>query len=60
MLIGNRVARDFTSLNQLLKSCDIGLSTVMPQRELFSDELLFPNIKTKEDFVLWLEYYKRI
>ena len=59
ILIGSRVARDFTSLNQLLKSCDIGLSTVMAQRELFSDELFFPNIKTKEDFVLWLRILQK-
>tara|TARA_B100000963_G_scaffold360981_1_gene394183 strand:+ start:215 stop:958 length:744 start_codon:yes stop_codon:yes gene_type:complete len=57
--VGNRVARDFTELDQLLKSCDIGLSTVMAQKEIFSDELFFPNLKTKEDFVLWLRILQK-
>ena len=41
-------------LKELLKSCDIGLSTVMIKKShLFTNK--FPNLKTKEDFVLWLK-----
>ena len=28
-IIGQRTARNFTNINDLLKSCDIGLSTVL-------------------------------
>ena len=60
ILIGNRVARDFTSLNQLLKSCDIGLSTVMAQRELFSDELFFSkHKKTRRFCFIWLRILQK-
>ena len=37
----------------LLYSCDIGLSSVMASTKLFDSES-FPNLKTKEDYVLWL------
>ena len=39
----------------MLKSCDIGLSTVVIKKDLISDEIKFPVLKTKEDFVLWLK-----
>ena len=52
---GYRKARDFNNVKDLLKSCDIGLSTVILYKKIFSDQLKFPNIKTKEDFVLWLK-----
>lgn len=42
---------------KLIKSCDIGLSTVMLKKNLMSN-LKFPNLKTKEDYVLWLEIAK--
>ena len=38
----------------LINSCDIGLSTVMISAKLKS-QIIFPNIKTKEDYVLWLK-----
>lgn len=38
----------------LLKSCDIGLSTVILKKELFKNNVKFPKIQTKEDYVLWL------
>ncbi len=41
--------------NKLLKSCDIGLSSVILKKELLKDNLRFANLKTKEDFVLWLK-----
>ena len=50
-------SREAVNLNffDLIKSCDIGLSTVMLKKTIFSEYCKFPNIKTKEDFVLWLK-----
>ena len=42
---------DFSSL---LKSCDIGLSTVVIKKDLFNIDTCFPNLTTKEDYVFWL------
>jgi len=53
-----RKARDFNQISDLLKSCDIGLSTVMLKKELINSECQFPNMVTKEDFVLWLKLLK--
>ena len=54
IIISKRYAKDFLSFKDLIKSCDIGLSTVMiKKRHLFTNK--FPNLKTKEDFVLWLK-----
>ena len=39
---------------ELLKSCDVGLSTVMIKKDLFKKKYKFSNMKTKEDYVLWL------
>lgn len=52
--ISIRRARNFFEIQDLLYSCDIGLSTVILKKNLFSKKFKFPNIKTKEDFVLWL------
>ena len=49
-----RRAKDFSSYKDILKSCDIGLSTVAIEKDIISDELKFVSLKTKEDFVLWL------
>ena len=57
--ISNRIARDFDTFKSLLKSCDIGLSTVIMDKSIFSNDLKFPKIKTKEDFVLWLKVLKK-
>ena len=38
---------------KMLKSCFIGLSTVMISKTL-KNEIKFPNIKTKEDYIVWL------
>jgi len=43
--------------NELLKSCDIGLSSVILKRKLLNN-IKFPELKTKEDFVLWLSLAK--
>ena len=44
--------------DNLLYSCDIGLSTVMIHKTL-KKMIKFPNIKTKEDFILWLKISKK-
>ena len=56
---GYRKAKNFNNLKELLKSCDIGLSTVMIKKILFQKNILFPNLKTKEDYVLWLKLSKK-
>ena len=43
--------------NDLLKKCDIGLSTVIIKSKL-KNIGNFPNLKTQEDFALWLKYLK--
>ena len=58
-ILGNRRARDFYTTRDLLKSCDIGLSTVMLKKEILSTECSFPSLKTKEDFVLWLKILQK-
>ena len=50
-----RNARNFYNFKDLLKSCDIGLSTVILHKSLITETIRFPNLKTKEDFVLWLK-----
>lgn len=45
--------------SDLIKSCDIGLSTVMISANV-AKENLFPNISTKEDYVCWLKIIKKL
>lgn len=56
--IGSRRAKAILNFQSLLKSCDIGLSTVMIEKKIL-DKDIFPSIKTKEDFVLWLKLAKK-
>ena len=42
-----REARNFNNYNELLKSCDIGLSTVVLKKNLFNKICKFTNFKTK-------------
>ena len=51
-IIGKRKAKNFNSYTELLKSCDIGLSTVMIEKNILSKKYQFVELKTKEDFVL--------
>ena len=53
-IVGSRNAKDM-SYKLLLKSCDIGLSTVILKKEIITSKIKFANIKTKEDYVLWLK-----
>ena len=57
--ISIRKARNFFEIKDLLYSCDIGLSTVILKKKLFSNNIKFPKIKTKEDFILWLQILKK-
>jgi teichuronic acid biosynthesis glycosyltransferase TuaG len=57
-IIGFRKARMFSNYKELLPSCDIGLSTVIIKKKIFQNGFKFANLKTKEDFVLWLEVLK--
>ena len=57
-IVGKVKAREKLEYNELLKSCDIGLSSVILKRKLLND-IKFPELKTKEDFVLWLSLAKK-
>ena len=58
-IIGKRIARNFFRLNDLLKSCDIGTSTVIIKKDLINDNVKFASLKTKEDYVLWLKLLEK-
>ena len=58
-IIGKRFAKNFFYYHEILKSCDIGLSSVMLEKDLITSEINFCNLKTKEDFVLWLKILKK-
>ena len=59
-IIGQRRARDLLSINDIIKSCDIGLSTVVLEKNIIvRNKIKFPNLKTKEDFVFWLMLLKK-
>jgi teichuronic acid biosynthesis glycosyltransferase TuaG len=54
-----RIAKLSLNYKNLIKSCDIGLSTVMIKKKLLNSYYKFPNLKTKEDYVLWLKLAKK-
>ena len=58
-VVGIRKAKKLLNFNQLLKSCDIGLSTVVINKKILKN-LKFPSLKTKEDYVLWLTLSKKV
>ena len=47
----------YLGYNDLLKSCEIGLSTVMLKKKIINSHL-FSNLKTQEDFAAWLKITK--
>jgi teichuronic acid biosynthesis glycosyltransferase TuaG len=53
-----RSAKKKLNYNDLLKSCDIGLSTVMIEKSILPKNL-FPKLNTKEDYVAWLKICKK-
>ena len=57
--IKSRKAPSYVDFKKLRNSCDIGLSTVMVRNDIFKNaEYRFANLKTKEDYVLWLKLAK--
>ena len=56
--IGKYIAKKKLSYQQLLNSCDIGLSTVIIKKRILK-KYKFPSISTKEDYVLWLKISKK-
>ena len=58
-ILNVRKARDFNSCKDLIKSCDIGLSTVIIEKAIIKDDIKFVDLKTKEDFVLWLKILQK-
>ena len=59
-IIGQRKARDLLSISEILKSCDIGLSTVIIEKKVITKTgAQFPQLITKEDFVFWLTLMKK-
>ena len=46
------------SYTDLIRSCDIGLSTVLLDANILKENL-FPNISTKEDYICWLNIIKK-
>jgi teichuronic acid biosynthesis glycosyltransferase TuaG len=57
-LIGNQIANKILTYNNLLNSCDIGLSTVVLKKKILLKNR-FSNLRTKEDYVLWLKLSKK-
>ena len=57
-ILGKRIAKNFIKLPELLKSCDIGTSTVVLHKNLINHNIKFASLSTKEDFVLWLRLLK--
>lgn len=55
-VIGKRTAKNL-NFEKLLKSCDIGLSTVVIKKKILK-KFKFAKLKTKEDYVLWLQLAK--
>ena len=58
-ILKKRLAKNFNNVDKLLKSCDIGLSSVIVKKEILNNDCLFADLKTKEDFVLWLNVLKK-
>lgn len=59
IFLGFRRAKTFTSHKQILKNCEIGLSTVILEKNILKKNVKFPSLKTKEDFVLWILILKK-
>ena len=57
--ISSRNAKNKIFFQDLLLSCDIGLSTVILKKSILKKKNNFPNLKTKEDYVLWLLLSKK-
>lgn len=53
-----KIDSKYLSYKDLLKSCEIGLSTVMIKKKIINNNL-FTNLKTQEDFAAWLKIAKK-
>lgn len=58
-IIGFMKAEPNLTFNDLMKSCDIGLSTVFLKKSVIKNKYKFPKIDTKEDYVIWLKIAKK-
>lgn len=58
LIIGQRKAHLMT-FKKMMKSCDVGLSSVILKKNILNKNIKFPNLETKEDFVLWLKITKK-
>ncbi len=58
--IGNFDITKKISHKDLLKSCDIGLSSVVVSKKLINKKKNFCKLRTKEDYFLWLQIIKKI
>ena len=52
-ILSERISPAQLEFNQLIKSCDIGLSSVILKKTIIKN-FEFPSLKTKEDYVFWL------
>lgn len=52
-ILSKRSAKKEISFDDLVRSCDIGLSTVIIKKKVLL-KCSFPSLQTKEDYVLWL------
>ena len=57
-VLGTNIAAENITYNDLINSCDIGLSTVMVDSDVFK-VAMFKDLKTKEDYALWLELSRK-
>ena len=57
--IGSQIAKYKQTYQNLLNSCDIGLSSLMIEKDLFLKNKFTSN-KTKEDYASWLKIAKKI
>ncbi len=55
--IGEFYVQPILTYNELIQSCDIGLSSVMISKNLMKN-YFFSKLKTKEDYLLWLKIIK--
>lgn len=51
-------SKTFYNYLELLKACSIGLSTIIVKKKFFTQNR-FSNLKTHEDFLLWLQILKK-
>ena len=56
-VIGYMPVKFILKYKNLIRSCDIGLSTVM-FHDSIKPQVYFPNIETKEDYIVWLRLVK--